>query len=113
MDAQSLGTASTYLNNLLLARGLLRNGKSIDFALSKKSPGGADATMAKVINLVHDMVLRRDASRLASFGTQTNVTSARSGSKGRHTIYDPEPTRHRVTADTRDRKQIKALHTIV
>ncbi|KKY18069.1 putative nima interactive protein [Phaeomoniella chlamydospora] len=60
MEQHSLQTASAYLNNLLLARGLLRNGKSIDFARPDKASGGTDATMAKVINLVHDLVLRRD-----------------------------------------------------
>ncbi|KAI9892108.1 MAG: hypothetical protein M1814_001814 [Vezdaea aestivalis] len=60
MDAQNVHTASLYINNLLLARGLLRNGKSIEFAEPSKGEGGTDGTMARVINLVHDMILRRD-----------------------------------------------------
>ena len=60
MDAFNLKTASTYLNNLLLARGLLRNGKAIEFARPKNGEGGSEATMATIINLVHDMILRRD-----------------------------------------------------
>jgi hypothetical protein len=60
MDAFNLKTASVYLNNLLLARGLLRNGKSIEFARPKNGEGGSEATMAQIINLVHDMILRRD-----------------------------------------------------
>ena len=60
MDSQSLHTASLYINNLLLSRGLLRNGIPIDFASPSKAEGGTDATMARVINLVHDLVLRRD-----------------------------------------------------
>ena len=60
MDSQSLESASMYLNNLLLARGLLRNGKPIDFARSNRASGGSESTTAKIINLVHDMVLRRD-----------------------------------------------------
>lgn len=60
MDPESLLTASQYVNNLLLARGLLRDGVSIDFVGPAK--GGHDATMASVINLVHDLVLRRDVS---------------------------------------------------
>lgn len=60
MDSLNLKTASTYLNNLLLARGLLRNGKPIEFARPSKGEGGAEATMAQIINVVHDMVLRRD-----------------------------------------------------
>ena len=60
METENLHTASVYINNLLLARGLLRNGKAIDFARPENGAGGADATMAKIINLVHDLVLRRD-----------------------------------------------------
>ncbi|KIW08723.1 uncharacterized protein PV09_00666 [Verruconis gallopava] len=60
MDSFNLKTASAYLNNLLLARGLLRNGKPIEFARPSKGEGGAEATMAQIINLVHDMILRRD-----------------------------------------------------
>lgn len=60
MDSRSLHTASSYINNLLLSRGLLRNGKPIDFAEPAKTDGGVDATMARVMNLVHDLILRRD-----------------------------------------------------
>lgn len=56
----ALEGASKYLNNLLLARGLLQNGKSINFAHPEKGADGIDATMSKIINLVHDLVLRRD-----------------------------------------------------
>ena len=48
--------------DVLLARGLLKGGKSIDFAEPDNDEGGADATMARVINLVNDLVLRRDVS---------------------------------------------------
>ncbi|GAM86485.1 hypothetical protein ANO11243_044990 [Dothideomycetidae sp. 11243] len=54
MDSDTLLTASTYLNNLLLARGLLRNGKAIDFAKPARE------TRAQIINLVHDLLLKRD-----------------------------------------------------
>ncbi|KAK4982370.1 hypothetical protein LTR66_009310 [Elasticomyces elasticus] len=60
MDSSTLRTASTYLNNLLLARGLLREGTPIDFARPSKSQHGEKQTMAQVINLVHDLILRRD-----------------------------------------------------
>lgn len=62
MDSFNLKTASTYVNNLLLARGLLHNGVHIEFARPSKGEGGAEATMARIINLVHDMILRRDVS---------------------------------------------------
>lgn len=54
MDSDTLHTASNYLNNLLLARGLLRNGNSLDFAKPTRD------TRAQIINLVHDLLLRRD-----------------------------------------------------
>ncbi|KAI9880784.1 MAG: hypothetical protein M1830_000220 [Pleopsidium flavum] len=60
MESQNLQTASLYINNLLLSRGLLRNGKSIEFAKPSKAEEGKHATMAKIINLMHDLVLRRD-----------------------------------------------------
>ncbi|RMZ78315.1 hypothetical protein DV737_g3936, partial [Chaetothyriales sp. CBS 132003] len=50
--------ASSYLNNLLLARGLLANGNPIDFASTTKD--NADTTQSQIINLVHDLILRRD-----------------------------------------------------
>lgn len=63
MEPQNLEAASNYINNVLLARGLLKGGKSIDFAQPDNDEGGADATMAKIINLVNDLVLRRDVCR--------------------------------------------------
>ena len=62
MEAQNLQAASTYVNNLLLARGLLKNGQAIEFASPDKHEGGIEATMAQIINLVNDLVLRRDVS---------------------------------------------------
>ncbi|KAL9641232.1 MAG: hypothetical protein Q9204_000172 [Flavoplaca sp. TL-2023a] len=60
MDSRSIGTASTYINNLLLSRGLLRNGTPIDFATQDKAATDGEATMVKIMNLVHDLILRRD-----------------------------------------------------
>ncbi|KAK4542746.1 hypothetical protein LTR36_006122 [Oleoguttula mirabilis] len=57
MDHESLRTASTYLNNLLLARGLLRNSEPIDFVKPSKD------SRAQIINLVHDLILREDRDR--------------------------------------------------
>jgi len=62
MDSFNLKTASAYINNLLLARGLLRNGTRIEFARPSKGEGGTEATLAQTINLVHDLILRRDVS---------------------------------------------------
>ena len=60
MEAYNLKTASTYLNNLLLARGLLRDGKPVEFAHPSRGEGGKEATMSQIINLVHDLILKRD-----------------------------------------------------
>ncbi|MCJ1313703.1 hypothetical protein MMC25_007382 [Agyrium rufum] len=60
METENLKTASTYINNLLLARGLLRNGEPIELATPSHGKSGTEGTMAQVINLIHDMVLRRD-----------------------------------------------------
>lgn len=57
MDHESLRTAATYLNNLLLSRGLLRNGDPIDFVKPSKE------SRAQIINLVHDMILREDRAK--------------------------------------------------
>lgn len=57
MDHESLRTAATYLNNLLLSRGLLRNGDPIDFVKPSKE------SRAQIINLVHDLILREDRAK--------------------------------------------------
>ena len=67
MNIQSRHTASTYINNLLLSRGLLRNGMPIEFATPEKTEGGINATMTQVMNLVHDLILRRDVRGIAFF----------------------------------------------
>ena len=60
MDLQNLETASHYLNNLLLARGLLRDAAPLDFAHAGAAKDGLGTTMIQIIRLVHDLVLRRD-----------------------------------------------------
>jgi hypothetical protein len=69
MDPQNLHTASLYVNNLLLSRGLLRDGTPIEFAQPSKAEGGANATTAQIINLIHDLVLRRDVSNQSTIAT--------------------------------------------
>jgi hypothetical protein len=61
MEEHNLQTASTYINNLLLARGLLKNGTPIDFA-NPGNAAGTRTTMARIINLINDLILRRDVS---------------------------------------------------
>ncbi|BCS23351.1 uncharacterized protein APUU_31576S [Aspergillus puulaauensis] len=55
-----LHAASIYINNVLLARGLVKTGRPIDFANPENEEGGVTNTMARIINLVNDLVLRRD-----------------------------------------------------
>ncbi|CUS15171.1 unnamed protein product [Tuber aestivum] len=55
MDPRDLKSASTYVNNQLASRGLLR-GNPIPF----HKPGDDDGTPAKIINLVHELIARRD-----------------------------------------------------
>lgn len=57
MSFTALDGASKYLNNLLLSRGFLQDGTPIDFATLADSDS---TTTARVINLIHDLVLRRD-----------------------------------------------------
>jgi len=59
MEADNLRTASIYINNLLLARGLLRNGQAIDFARPDKDEG-LESTMGRIMSVVNDLILRRD-----------------------------------------------------
>ncbi|RMD42589.1 hypothetical protein DV735_g2534, partial [Chaetothyriales sp. CBS 134920] len=54
----ALQNASAYLNNLLLARGLLFDGHPIDFASAPQD--STDTTQSQIINLIHDLILRRD-----------------------------------------------------
>ena len=73
MDPQSRQTASAYINNLLLSRGLLRNGTPIEFATPEKAEGGVNATMSQVMNLVHDLILRRDVSYMTSMSLASSI----------------------------------------
>lgn len=66
MDPQSRQTASAYINNLLLSRGLLRNGQPVEFAKPEDGEGGLGGTMSQVMNLVHDLILRRDVRMVPS-----------------------------------------------
>ena len=59
-DLENLRTASLYINNQLLSRGLLRDGDNIDFA----SPGSGEDrvadTMGRAVAVINDLILRRD-----------------------------------------------------
>ena len=73
MDPQSRQTTSDYINNLLLSRGLLRNGTPIEFATPEKAEGGVNVTMSQVMNLVHDLILRRDVNHVVSMSLASSI----------------------------------------
>jgi len=82
IDAAGIASAASYVNNLLLARGLLRDGKAIHFERllarshdskrrrdddraredrHEKEEGADIATITtQVLNLIHDLVLGQD-----------------------------------------------------
>lgn len=62
MESSNLETAAKYVNNLLLARGLLKNGKPIKFMHSEDDDG--ESTWARIINLINDLVVRRDVGAI-------------------------------------------------
>jgi hypothetical protein len=63
IDSDNLRTASLYINNQLLSRGLLRDGQNIDFA-DPDAGEGLQGTMGKIMGVVNDLILRRDVSCL-------------------------------------------------
>lgn len=71
-----LQAASTYINNVLLARGLVKSGRPIDFANPENAEGGVATTMARIINLVNDLVLRRDVSLPISYTSVLLIVSS-------------------------------------
>ncbi|PKS07642.1 hypothetical protein jhhlp_006248 [Lomentospora prolificans] len=59
-DTENLRTASLYINNQLLSRGLLRDDETLDFSNPGNNEGGTAATMARIMGIVNDLILRRD-----------------------------------------------------
>lgn len=66
IDLDNLRTASLYINNQLLSRGLLRDGQSINFAHPGDNDNSLADTMGCIMGVVNDLILRRDVSLLAS-----------------------------------------------
>ncbi|KAG6020839.1 hypothetical protein E4U40_005796 [Claviceps sp. LM458 group G5] len=62
IDTENLRTASLYINNQLLSRGLLRDGDSIDFAGTWLRDEEDAAISGRIISLLNDLILRRDVS---------------------------------------------------
>lgn len=66
VDPDNLRTASLYINNQLLSRGLLRDGHNINFADPEFGDGGVQGTMSKVMSVINDLILRRDVCIILS-----------------------------------------------
>jgi hypothetical protein len=98
MDSESLRTASTYLNNLLLARGLLRNGADIDFVRPSRE------SRAQIINLVHDLVLRSDRDK----DRNEHLSFSLRGLCAEDTRKDAEIERLRVKGEEHARDAVQA-----
>ncbi|KAL2196541.1 Afadin and alpha-actinin-binding-domain-containing protein [Corynascus similis CBS 632.67] len=60
IESENLRTASLYINNQLLSRGLLRDGNGIDFAHPGDNDAEVSETMSRVMAVVNDLILRRD-----------------------------------------------------
>ncbi|KID91260.1 NIMA interactive protein [Metarhizium guizhouense ARSEF 977] len=60
IDAENLRTASLYINNQLLSRGLLRDGDTIDFASAGKCGEDGAALSGRIISILNDLIIRRD-----------------------------------------------------
>lgn len=72
IDSENLRTASLYINNQLLCRGLLRDGRTIDFADPGYNDHDLAETMGRIMGVVNDLILRRDVcSTLPKLKTRT------------------------------------------
>ncbi|KAI9055936.1 hypothetical protein LZ554_000871 [Drepanopeziza brunnea f. sp. 'monogermtubi'] len=94
MDLDNLRTASLYINNQLLSRGLLRNGQTIDFARPERGEGGAEATMGRVMGVVNDLILRRDRDATQRETLSTTLRSLRADTLRHTTDMERLQTKH-------------------
>lgn len=108
MESQSLERASLYLNNLLLARGLLSNGKSIDFARPDRDGQSTSATMSRIINVVHDLVLRRDQDAEQREFLASGIKKARLDENQR--VLDLQRLQEKNSELGRDAASVEAQH---
>ncbi|ETS81374.1 hypothetical protein PFICI_06376 [Pestalotiopsis fici W106-1] len=83
IDSDNLRTASLYINNQLLSRGLLRDGQSIDFA-DPEGGEGLQGTMGKIMGVVNDLILRRDRDAVHRESLSNTLLSLRADNQ-RHT----------------------------
>ncbi|KAI1207360.1 Afadin and alpha-actinin-binding-domain-containing protein [Annulohypoxylon truncatum] len=81
VDPDNLRTASLYINNQLMSRGLLRDGHNINFADPESSEGGLQATMGKVMSVINDLILRRDRDAENRESLSTTLRTLRADSQ--------------------------------
>ncbi|KAL4991785.1 hypothetical protein BDW68DRAFT_184688 [Aspergillus falconensis] len=97
-----LQAASTYINNVLLARGLVKSGRPIDFANPENEEGGVTTTMARIINLVNDLVLRRDREAEHRENLATTIRTLRAEDSHK-TVEISELSRSLALAEAQER----------
>ncbi|KAI1806034.1 Afadin and alpha-actinin-binding-domain-containing protein [Daldinia bambusicola] len=81
VDQDNLRTASLYINNQLLSRGLLRDGHNINFADPESGDGGVQGTMGKVMSVINDLILRRDRDAESRESLSTTLRTLRADSQ--------------------------------
>jgi hypothetical protein len=60
IDTENLRTASLYINNQLLSRGLLRDGRDIEFADPGEGEFSTAESASRIISILNDLIIRRD-----------------------------------------------------
>ncbi|KAK7723255.1 hypothetical protein SLS63_008908 [Diaporthe eres] len=80
IDSENLRTASLYINNQLLCRGLLRDGRAIDFADPGYNDHDLADTMGRIMGVVNDLILRRDRDAEHREALSTTLRSVRADS---------------------------------
>ncbi|CAG8980247.1 hypothetical protein HYALB_00009829 [Hymenoscyphus albidus] len=94
MESDNLRTASLYINNQLLSRGLLRNGQTIDFARPEKGDGGVPGTMGRVMSVINDLILRRDRDATQRENLSQSIRTLRADSLRQTTEFERVSTKH-------------------
>ncbi|KAJ0120077.1 hypothetical protein J7T55_000930 [Diaporthe amygdali] len=80
IDSENLRTASLYINNQLLCRGLLRDGRPIEFADPGYNEHDLADTMGRIMGVVNDLILRRDRDAEHREALSTTLRSVRADS---------------------------------
>ncbi|KAL2864919.1 Afadin and alpha-actinin-binding-domain-containing protein [Aspergillus lucknowensis] len=98
-----LHAASTYINNVLLARGLVKSGRPINFANPESEEGGVTTTMARIINLVNDLVSRRDREAEHRENLATTIRTLRAEDSYKTVEITSELSRSLALAEAQER----------